>query len=142
VASQATLSSYRSNGVEYKAWLTVGDANVCEDCQTNEDEGPIPIDQEFPSGDDAPPQHPDCRCNVTSVVSPDTALEGDFTAKYDDSEARDDHGRWTADGGAAEPKVFVDQNTVPRQTKLGPVDFQESGDVLGRSITRPTVRSL
>lgn len=43
-----------------KTWDTAGDP--CDDCQDNEDQGAIPLDDEFNSGDDAPPAHPNCRC--------------------------------------------------------------------------------
>lgn len=45
----------------YKEWVTTGDP--CATCEANEDEGPIPIDEEFSSGDYAPPAHTDtCQC--------------------------------------------------------------------------------
>jgi hypothetical protein len=40
----------------------MGDDDVEEICQDNEDEGPIPIGETFSSGDDAPPAHNNCRC--------------------------------------------------------------------------------
>lgn len=43
-----------------KTWVVTDEA--CDDCQDNEDEGPIDLDDDFPSGDDAPPAHPNCRC--------------------------------------------------------------------------------
>jgi SPP1 gp7 family putative phage head morphogenesis protein len=45
-----------------KSWLTVGDDRVSEICQENEDAGWISVDDQFPSGDDAEPAHPSCRC--------------------------------------------------------------------------------
>ena len=44
-----------------KRWITVND-NSCEDCQMNEDDGPIPVDDTFSSGDDEPPKHNNCEC--------------------------------------------------------------------------------
>lgn len=66
-ASQATLVGYRQMGVRFKRWFTVGDERVCPLCEANAAEGDIPIEREFPSGVDAPPQHPSCRCNVSSA---------------------------------------------------------------------------
>lgn len=43
-----------------KQWVT--DADPCEDCEDNADEGWIDADDEFPSGDDEPPAHPNCKC--------------------------------------------------------------------------------
>jgi len=60
----------KSQGVHVmKEWLTAGDDLVSEGCQENEDAGPIEMDEDFPSGDDAPPAHPACRCSVSPVLS-------------------------------------------------------------------------
>ena len=49
-----------------KAWVTGSDP--CDDCQENEDAGPIPVGDEFPSGDYAPPAHPNCtECELEYV---------------------------------------------------------------------------
>ena len=60
--SAATLATYRANGVAAKEWLTANDGRVCPYCEENADAGPIPLDDAFPSGEDAPPGHPTCRC--------------------------------------------------------------------------------
>jgi hypothetical protein len=46
----------------YKAWVTNGDG--CDACTANEDEGPIPIEDTFQSGDYAPTAHPGCDCDL------------------------------------------------------------------------------
>ena len=56
----------REMGIDGKEWITAGDANVSDECEANEAEGVIPVNQAFSGGVMAPPQHPDCRC----VVSP------------------------------------------------------------------------
>lgn len=61
----------RSDGV-YKAWVTV---DPCEDCQANEDAGPIPIEANFPSGDYTPPMHPNCPCELEYVDEDGEPLE-------------------------------------------------------------------
>ncbi len=70
--SQAALTTYqgaRSIGVKVKkAWIVAPDEKVCDDCTENADAGPIDLDDDFPSGDDAPPGHPDCRCALSPVV--------------------------------------------------------------------------
>lgn len=49
-----------------KVWLTADDDDVDEEiCLANEDEGPIDLDQDFQSGDDAAPGHPNCRCTLS-----------------------------------------------------------------------------
>lgn len=47
-----------------KAWSTADDEVVCEECMGNEEAGWIEMDEEFPSGDDATPAHPNCRCDI------------------------------------------------------------------------------
>jgi hypothetical protein len=56
-----------------KAWL--GSGQSCEEiCQPNEDDGDIPFDDAFSSGDDQPPGHVHCDCDITmDVVTPETA---------------------------------------------------------------------
>lgn len=57
-----------------KSWLTAG--ACCDDCAENEAAGPIDIDDDFPSGDDAEPAHPSCRCAcVASEVPADETGE-------------------------------------------------------------------
>lgn len=45
-----------------KQWLTAGDNRVDTICADNEAVAWIPAPQNFPSGHDTPPAHPDCRC--------------------------------------------------------------------------------
>jgi SPP1 gp7 family putative phage head morphogenesis protein len=66
-ASAATLTGYKRMGVRYKRWFTVADDRVCPLCEANAAEGDIPIEAEFPGGVEAPPQHPSCRCNISSA---------------------------------------------------------------------------
>lgn len=69
------MSAFRNSGVvQYKAWSTAGDDDVDEEiCQSNEDEGPIALDDDFGSGDSEPPGHPNCRCTLVAVVGADAA---------------------------------------------------------------------
>lgn len=48
-----------------KGWLTVGDDRVEEDCLSNEKAGWIDFDSTFPTGHQAPLEHPGCRCSLT-----------------------------------------------------------------------------
>lgn len=52
-----------TDGTVLKSWDTEDDP--CEDCQANSDQGEIPEDGTFDSGDDEPPAHPNCRCSVS-----------------------------------------------------------------------------
>lgn len=63
------LAGLMQSGVELKVWLTSGDADVSEECAANEDQGPIPVEDSFESGDDTDPAHPNCRCAVTGYIS-------------------------------------------------------------------------
>ena len=67
VAAVESYKAARDVGVNVmKAWVTTDDA--CDECQENEDEGPIPLDDEFPSGDSEPPGHPNCLCVIVPVT--------------------------------------------------------------------------
>lgn len=44
-----------------KAWITTSD-DPCDDCLENEDEGFIPMEEDFSSGHYAPLLHPNCQC--------------------------------------------------------------------------------
>jgi len=68
--NQGNLQSYKDGGVEKKEWLTADDDLVEEDCEGNEADGPIGLDEDFSSGDDAPPAHPNCRCSIAPVIEP------------------------------------------------------------------------
>ncbi len=68
-ASQGALAGYKASGVvQGKQWLTADDDLVSEECEANGDAGVIGLDEDFPSGDDAPPVHPNCRCAVVPIV--------------------------------------------------------------------------
>ena len=45
-----------------KSWIVAPDEKVCQVCMANADQGPIDLDEDFESGDDSPPGHPNCRC--------------------------------------------------------------------------------
>jgi hypothetical protein len=50
-----------------KSWITGGD-NPCQVCLDNEAAGAIDLDDDFDSGDSAPPGHPGCFCSVAAVT--------------------------------------------------------------------------
>lgn len=63
------MEAYRSSGVvSGKQWIIAQD-EVCDECQENADQGVIDLDDEFISGEDAPPAHPNCRCDVIPVLN-------------------------------------------------------------------------
>jgi len=62
--SLAALAYYQQARIAAVGWATAGDATVCAVCDGNEAAGLIPVGDEFPSGDDQPPAHPNCRCSL------------------------------------------------------------------------------
>jgi SPP1 gp7 family putative phage head morphogenesis protein len=71
-SNQGTLAGFKASGVVLKKeWTTAEDDRVSEDCELNGDQGPIDVDADFQSGDDAPPAHPNCRCVLVGLTSLD-----------------------------------------------------------------------
>lgn len=68
--STAALEKMDSLGIKYKKWMPVDDP--CPICSDNAEEGAIPVDDSFSSGDDAPPAHPNCRCAIVGARPPDS----------------------------------------------------------------------
>lgn len=54
----------RESGAVGKEWQDVDAIDVCAD---NSDAGPVELDDSFPSGDDAPAAHPNCRCSMRLI---------------------------------------------------------------------------
>lgn len=73
-ANAGALNGYKASGVvERKQWVTAEDDLVEEDCLENAaagaaGDGVLALDDEYPSGDEAPPAHPNCRCVIVPVV--------------------------------------------------------------------------
>ena len=63
--SVASRAEYEQAGIEMVEWLV---ADPCDICAENADVSPIPIDEEFPSGDTEPPAHPNCMCAIAPYV--------------------------------------------------------------------------
>ena len=74
---QGAFKAAEHQGRDEKRWVTQGDDGVSDDCLLNEGEGWIAIGNNFPSGVDTIPQHPNCRCNVryrTSELGADVEI--------------------------------------------------------------------
>jgi hypothetical protein len=67
------LKAGQNSGAVGKEWHDLGAEDVCAD---NTDDGPIPIDAQFPSGDDAPTAHPRCRCGMRLIYQEEADREG------------------------------------------------------------------
>jgi len=66
--SEAMLRKLDRLGIEYKRWILSPEA--CDICEENAAQGAIPVDDDFESGDDRPPAHPNCRCAVVGARAP------------------------------------------------------------------------
>lgn len=63
-----TIRGYRESGiVKGKRWITAKDSKVSAECEACERQGVVAIDGLFVTGRDAPPNHPNCRCDVLPV---------------------------------------------------------------------------
>lgn len=61
---QSNLAEYKDAGVSQLEWLV---ADPCEICAENDGEI-VNVGDEFPSGDEYPPAHPNCVCDVAPVI--------------------------------------------------------------------------
>jgi Phage Mu protein F like protein len=68
--SQGNLEGWRQSGVvESKQWVIGSEHDQDDECDGNADDGPIDLDAAFSSGDDGPPAHPNCNCDLVPIVS-------------------------------------------------------------------------
>lgn len=67
--SRASLDRMEDMGIDGKEWIPGGEP--CEICQENAAVGVIGAKDAFPSGDDAPPAHPNCECAVAPAKLPE-----------------------------------------------------------------------
>lgn len=63
---EGNMGSYREADVQKKRWIL--GAGACEICEANAAQGAINFDDDFQSGDSAPPSHPNCRCDILPVL--------------------------------------------------------------------------
>jgi hypothetical protein len=63
--SIASMDTYRENGVEQVEWIGL---EACDYCQDNIDASPLPVGEEFPTGDTEPPGHANCRCSIAPFI--------------------------------------------------------------------------
>lgn len=63
--SEATLQRMGLRGVLFKSLVLAPGADPL--CVANKQAGPIPLHQAFPSGQQRPPFHPNCRCSLISA---------------------------------------------------------------------------
>ena len=85
--SEASMTTYQTNGIDQYAWLAEDDA--CPVCQDNADNSPYDVGDD---PDPSQPAHPNCRCAYIPVVktSPDESDTGD--SGDEDSDDSSDEG--------------------------------------------------
>lgn len=107
--SIASVDRYRENGIEQVEWLT---ADPCDDCQENEDAGPIALGDEFPSGDTEPPAHPNCRCAISPVINVDSTPADNGGADSGDGETGGGESVGPDEAGAVSAGDLVHDGTI------------------------------
>jgi len=88
-AAVDAMFAARDAGLPLRKQWELGD-NPCPICEENGNDGPIAIEDTFSSGDDAPPLHPNCECDVVSVIDDDFAGDADAAADNDSDLPADD----------------------------------------------------
>lgn len=97
---QGNVMGWRESGlVESKQWI-LGN-NSCDECQALADEI-VPLDEPFSNGDDAPPAHPNCVCDVVPITSDDEDAEK--LQKFP-GQPRDSHGRFGSGGEPSRKQI-------------------------------------
>lgn len=73
----ANLAFMKESNFAEKEWIIAGPHDLDDECDDNADDGPIPVDDSFSSGDDHEPAHINCECYTQPVLSdgPESALE-------------------------------------------------------------------
>lgn len=67
--SAANIAGWRASGiVTGKKSLLSADHKETDECDDNAAAGVIPLEEDFPSGDDADPFHPGCNCATIAVI--------------------------------------------------------------------------
>jgi hypothetical protein len=64
------LAGWEASGVVTgKEWILGSEHDFEDECNDNEDAGVVDLGDTFPSGDDGPPAHPNCICDVVAVLA-------------------------------------------------------------------------
>jgi len=114
---RGTADHIASQGVPMlKAWLTVADDRVDEDCDGNEAAGWIDLDGTFPDGSSEPPAHPYCRCTAEYRVDPDWLAEPDNAVPPVEA----DLAPAPEEPAAPEPPPAPDAVTIEPPPEVGP----------------------
>jgi hypothetical protein len=69
---QGSIEGWKASGlVEGKQSLLSDDHDVDDECNDAAEDGAVPVDDEFSTGDDGPPYHPGCNCSLIAVLAKD-----------------------------------------------------------------------
>ncbi|CAK0739885.1 hypothetical protein CCP3SC15_1070002 [Gammaproteobacteria bacterium] len=65
------MAAYQASGiVQGKEWIIGSRHGHIDGCDANHQQGPIPFNQPFATGDQAVPSHPNCVCDILPVLMP------------------------------------------------------------------------
>ena len=71
---EGNVAGWRESGEVTGKRSLLGDLHdVPDECDDNADAGVIDLEDDFPSGDDFPPYHPNCVCDVEPILSEEAA---------------------------------------------------------------------
>lgn len=91
--SQGAMVGYRESGlVAGKEWITAEDDLVSDICVEAGALGVIGLEDKYPTGVDAPPNHPNCRCVIVPVLNEEKVMKNQLKmyAEIAKSEKQDD----------------------------------------------------
>jgi hypothetical protein len=129
--SVATMDTYESLGVEQVEWFAL---DGCEDCEQNAEQGPIPLGDDFPSGDSEPPAHTNCRCCLMPYIEGDSSPIRDQVEQPEDVTPVDLGQPETGGGLTQEEQGFV-QDTIDALASLPVAPLIEGEDYTKESLS-------
>lgn len=85
--NKGALKAAKASGVvTRKRWVLASEHPMDDECDENDHDGWIPVDEDFTSGDDAPPAHPNCACNVEFSTQPHESFKDQDEDEDDEDE--------------------------------------------------------
>jgi len=64
--ARGNIEAWKKSGVVKEVeWVLSADHTEDDECDANADAGPVAVGEAFPSGDVAPPEHPNCWCSLS-----------------------------------------------------------------------------
>ena len=73
--TQGHIAVSKAAGAVGKRWLLSNDHDFDDECNDNEQEDVIAWDEDWASGDDWPPSHPNCQCDFQAIYADDPDAE-------------------------------------------------------------------